>query len=75
MQIIIFKRLDDGGLSLMVPVEAGQPIEYFFKDVPVGCKYKVYEDTDLPTDLMFFDAWDADTTDWDTKEEPIDGVR
>ena len=36
------------------------------KDVPTGSKYKIVEDSDVPTDRSFRDAWtvdDADLTD------------
>ena len=33
------------------------------KDVPTGVKYKIIEDTDLPSDLTFRDAWEYDFTD------------
>ena len=36
------------------------------KDVPTGSKYKIIEDTDVPTDRTFRDAWvvnESDLTD------------
>tara|TARA_Y100000992_G_scaffold280850_1_gene228217 strand:+ start:347 stop:610 length:264 start_codon:yes stop_codon:yes gene_type:complete len=33
------------------------------KDVPTGYKYKIVEDSDVPTDRSFRDAWTVDETD------------
>tara|TARA_Y100000114_G_C11684908_1_gene290537 strand:- start:306 stop:548 length:243 start_codon:yes stop_codon:yes gene_type:complete len=33
------------------------------KDVPTGSKYKIVEDTDVPTDRSFRDAWTVDESD------------
>ena len=33
------------------------------KDVPTGKKYKIVEDSDIPTDRSFRDAWIVDETD------------
>ena len=38
------------------------------KDVPTGSKYKIIEDTDVPTDRSFRDAWTVD------ESELTDGV-
>tara|TARA_R100001460_G_scaffold58760_1_gene98575 strand:+ start:1406 stop:1642 length:237 start_codon:yes stop_codon:yes gene_type:complete len=32
------------------------------KDVPTGKKYKIVEDSDIPTDRSFRDAWVVDET-------------
>ena len=33
------------------------------KDVPKGLKYKIVNESDLPSDLSFIDAWEYDFTD------------
>ena len=33
------------------------------KDVPTGLKYKIVEDSVIPTDRTFRDAWDVDEND------------
>ena len=33
------------------------------KDVPTGKKYKIVEDSDIPTDRSFRDAWVVDESD------------
>ena len=38
------------------------------KDVPTGHKYKIVEDSDIPSDLTFSDAWEVD------EAELTDGV-
>ena len=32
------------------------------KDVPKGLKYKIVNESDLPSDLSFIDAWEDDFT-------------
>ena len=38
------------------------------KDVPTGLKYKIVEDSDIPTDRSFRDAWEV------AESELTDGV-
>ena len=38
------------------------------KDVPTGLKYKIVEDSDIPSDRTFRDAWEVD------EAELTDGV-
>ena len=71
---IIYKQ-DDGTVAVIVPVlteinlDTGNPYtidEIAAKDVPTGYKYKKLEDSDVPTDRSFRDAWtvaDSDLTD------------
>lgn len=33
------------------------------KDVPKGLKYKIVNESELPSDLSFIDAWEDDFTD------------
>ena len=63
---------EEGIVSIMTPVfkeinpETGEiwTIEEIAKkDVPTGQKYKIVEDSDVPTDRSFRDAWVVDEAD------------
>lgn len=63
---------EEGIVSIMTPVfkeinpETGEiwTIEEIAKkDVPTGQKYKIVEDSDVPTDRSFRDAWIVDEAD------------
>ncbi len=51
---------DDGGVAVIIPAaECGLSIEEIAaKDVPAGKPYKIVEDTDIPSDRTFRDAWE-----------------
>ena len=57
---IIYKR-NDGGLSILIPTSEwlGTMEELAQKDVPTGLKYKIVEDSAIPNDRSFRDAWDV----------------
>ena len=68
---IIYKQ-DDGTVAVIVPVltevnlDTGNPYtidEIASKDVPTGYKYKKLEDSDVPTDRSFRNAWTVDESD------------
>ena len=68
---IIYKQ-DDGTIAVIVPVlteinrTTGNPYtidEIAAKDVPTGYKYKKLEDSDVPTDRSFRNAWTVDESD------------
>ena len=68
---IIYKQ-DDGTVAVIVPVlteinlDTGNPYtidEIAAKDVPTGYKYKKLEDSDVPTDRSFRNAWTVDESD------------
>jgi hypothetical protein len=71
-KIIITKNLETGGVVIMQPTpECLQKYtiqEIADKDVPAGLPYKIIDDTELPVDDMFFDAWEID------ESELTDGV-
>ena len=71
MKIAIFQREDSETISVLVPASnCGLTLEEICaKDVPTGIKYKVIEDTDLPDDREFRNAWVAPDL-----EEDYDGV-
>ena len=63
---------DNGIVSVVVPVvgeinpETGVAFtteEVAKKDVPTGKKYKIVEDSDVPTDRSFRNAWTVDESD------------
>ena len=61
MKRIIYPN-DDGGLSVVIPSpNTKYTIEQIaLKDVPAGKPYRIIEDTDIPTDRTFRNAWEAD---------------
>ena len=61
MKRIIYPN-DDGGVSVVIPSpNTKYTIEQIaLKDVPAGKPYRIIEDTELPTDRTFRDAWEAD---------------
>ena len=66
---IIYKR-KDGGVSVLIPSPnwTGTLEEVAQKDVPTGLKYKIVEDSVIPTDRSFRNAWEVD------EAELTDGV-
>lgn len=60
-QNIIYPN-QNGGVVLVIPaLECGLTIEEIAaKDVPAGVPYLFINETDLPTDFEFFEAWEAD---------------
>tara|TARA_B100000524_G_C23634761_1_gene364530 strand:- start:1120 stop:1356 length:237 start_codon:yes stop_codon:yes gene_type:complete len=69
---VVFSRNGDGRVSVIYPVETAinpQTGKVFTieeiakKDVPTGLKYKIVENSDIPTDDSFRDAWRVDLAD------------
>ena len=65
----IVYRQDDGVLAIVIPnLKEINPAtgvvftidEIAKKDVPTGKKYKIIDDSDVPTDRSFRDAWTVD---------------
>lgn len=60
---IIYKN-EDGGVSVLHPTEEALSFmsidEIAKKDVPTGLPYKIVEDSEVPTDRTFRDAWTVD---------------
>ena len=53
----------DGNLNIITPVLVDILIEdVASRDVPEGIPYKILEDSDLPTDRTFRNAWELDFT-------------
>ena len=68
---IIYKQ-DDGIVAVIIPIltetnlATGNPYtidEIAAKDVPTGYKYKKLDDSDVPTDRSFRNAWTVDESD------------
>ena len=71
----IVYRQDDGVVAVVsLPPDACMPInsatgekftidEVAARDVPTGYKYKKIEDSDVPTDRTFRNAWTVDESD------------
>ena len=66
---IIYKT-PENTVSVIVPSPewTGTMEELAQKDVPTGLKYKIVEDSDIPSDSSFRDAWEVD------EAELTDGV-
>ena len=61
MKRIIYQN-ETGGISVIIPADA-LPIEQLAqKDVPAGTPYFIVEESDVPSDRTFRDAWEADFT-------------
>ena len=63
MKVIIYKQ-DNGQVAIVYPIQ--EVIDLYGldaiakKDVPSGKAYKIIDSDDLPTDLIFFNAWTVD---------------
>ena len=71
MTRILFKQ-DNGIVAIIIPAPdtinpaTGKTFtaeEVAQKDVPTGKKYKIVEDSDIPSDRSFRDAWTVDESD------------
>jgi hypothetical protein len=52
-----------GGVGMLTPCDPSFTVDFIAKkDVPTGRPYLIVEATDLPSDFLFFDAWEADFT-------------
>ena len=66
----IIYRTEEGTVSILAPTSEwlGTIEELAQKDVPTGLKYKIVEDSVIPTDRSFRNAWEVD------EAELTDGV-
>lgn len=71
MSKILYKK-DSGIVSILTPIlteiNPNTGVEWTIeeiaaKDVPTGKKYKIVDDSDIPTDRAFRDAWTVDEAD------------
>jgi hypothetical protein len=58
MQVIIYNN-NDGGVSIIYPTGELSVKEVARKDVPIGVPYQIIDETDIPTDREFRNAWEA----------------
>ena len=60
---IIYKN-ENGGVSVIIPSDEALSFmtidEIAQKDVPTGLPYKIVDDSEIPTDRTFRDAWTVD---------------
>ena len=55
---VIYKT-EDGGVAVIVPTDCGLTIEEIAaKDVPAGKPYKIVDESEVPSDRTFRDAWE-----------------
>ena len=63
MKKIIYKNLD-GSVAVIHPTPEALELmtidEIAKKDVPTGLPYKIVDDSEVPTDRTFRDAWTVD---------------
>ena len=61
MQRIIYKT-DNGGVAVLIPtaewLESHTIEELAEKDVPTGAEFKIVDESDIPSDRTFRDAWE-----------------
>lgn len=61
MEKIIIYENENGGITIIAPLDCGLTIEEIaLKDVPSGTPYKIINRSDLPEDRTFRNAWEAD---------------
>lgn len=59
-KVILYPR-EDGGLAFVIPADCGLPVEEIArKDVPAGVPFLIVNQSDLPEDRTYRDAWVAD---------------
>ena len=60
---IIYKN-ESGGVAIITPTQEALSFisidDIAKKDVPTGLPYKIVEDSEIPTDRTFRDAWTVD---------------
>lgn len=54
---VIYTDPVTGILSILVPTADCTSIERLIQDVPQGCVYEVVNETDIPTDRTYRNAW------------------
>lgn len=61
MQRIIYKTAE-GGVAVLIPtaeyLETHTIEELAAKDVPAGAEFKIVDESDIPSDRTFRDAWE-----------------
>ena len=60
MQRIIYKT-DNGGVAIVIPTPEyleTHSIEDLAKELPAGVEFKIVDESDIPSDRTFRDAWE-----------------
>ena len=60
MQRIIYKK-DDGGVAIIIPTPEyleTHSIEDLVKKLPAGVEFKIIDESDIPSDRTFRNAWE-----------------
>ena len=68
MSKIIFVDKETNILQVMTMLDAEPDVASATARVPKGCKFKIVEDSDIPSDRTFRDAWEV------AESELTDGV-
>ena len=58
-QVIIYPQASNS-IATVFPAPGLSVVEVAKKDVPQGTPYRIINESDLPSDDVFFDAWEAD---------------
>lgn len=58
-QVIIYPQASNS-IATVFPAPGLSVIEVAKKDVPQGTPYRIISESDLPSDDVFFEAWEAD---------------
>jgi len=58
-QVIIYPQISNS-IATVFPAPGLSVVEVAKKDVPQGFPYRIINESDLPSDDVFFDAWEAD---------------
>ncbi len=67
MQKIVYKT--DTGIAIITPTRS---IAEAMKDIPKGAEYKIIDESELPRDRTYRNAWKYDLTIDSTKKAEID---
>ena len=70
MKKIVYKT--ETGIAIITPARS---IQEAMKDIPKGAEYKIIDESELPQDRTYRNAWKYDLTIDQTKKEAIDVER
>lgn len=76
MPLIIYQNTDGtNGLILPLLAEGSTVADVALKDVPVGCPFLIVDESEMPSELQYHEAWDVDFSDPDGVGLGYDGWR
>ena len=61
----IIYQTNDGGVAIIIPTGELPIEEVARKDVPAGVAYQIVDESDIPSDREFRNAWEANITEPD----------